>query len=161
MHLRTWHHQITTIMQPFHCDLQLQIQDAKKYAHRNNRSLQNTEEEPIDLETIQTAQCVLQHDVANLHLFTHIASPDDNNHAAIPIWSATTESRNAWKYARRNDCWVQNTEEEPIDLETIQDACGLATSCCKTHCNGCMNVARALFWGGSRSTNHETLCFSV
>ena len=31
-------------------------------------------------------------------------------------------------------------------------ACGLATSCCKTHCNGCMNVAWALFWGGSRST---------
>ena len=31
------------------------------------------------------------------------------------------------------------------------DACGLATSCCKTHCNGCMN-ALAFFWGGSRST---------
>ena len=27
----------------------------------------------------------------------------------------------------------------------------VATSCCKTHCNGCMNVAWALFWGGSRS----------
>ena len=25
------------------------------------------------------------------------------------------------------------------------------TSCSKTHCNGCMNVAWALFWGGSRS----------
>ena len=24
--------------------------------------------------------------------------------------------------------------------------------CCETHCNGCMNVAWALFWGGSRST---------
>ena len=32
------------------------------------------------------------------------------------------------------------------------DACGLATSCCKTHRNGCMNVAWAMFWGGSRST---------
>ena len=32
------------------------------------------------------------------------------------------------------------------------DACGLATSCCKTQCNGCMDVAWALFWGGSRST---------
>ena len=32
------------------------------------------------------------------------------------------------------------------------DACGLATSCCKTHCNGCMNVAWAMFEGGSRST---------
>ena len=33
------------------------------------------------------------------------------------------------------------------------DACGLVTSSCKTQCNGCMNVAWALFWGGSRSTN--------
>ena len=23
--------------------------------------------------------------------------------------------------------------------------------CCKTHCNGCMNVAWGWFWGGSRS----------
>ena len=30
--------------------------------------------------------------------------------------------------------------------------CRFATGCCKTHCNGCMNVAWALFWGGSRST---------
>ena len=28
----------------------------------------------------------------------------------------------------------------------------LATSCCKTHYNGCMVVAWGLFWGGSRST---------
>ena len=28
----------------------------------------------------------------------------------------------------------------------------VATSCCKTHCYECMNVAWALFWGGSRST---------
>ena len=32
------------------------------------------------------------------------------------------------------------------------DRCRFATSCCETHCNGCMNVAWALFWGGSRST---------
>ena len=29
---------------------------------------------------------------------------------------------------------------------------GFATGCCETHCNGCMNVAWAMFWGGSRST---------
>ena len=34
---------MTTIMQPFHCYLQPQIQET----HRNNPSLQNTEEEPI------------------------------------------------------------------------------------------------------------------
>ena len=30
---------------------------------------------------MQPLQCVLQHPVANLHLSTHMATPDDNNHA--------------------------------------------------------------------------------
>ena len=99
-------------------------------------SFQNTEEEPIDLETIQTAttahrrylssppaatldgkahgfvlqlpsqhnlhatfmqpsQCILQHDVANQHVSTHKATEHDNNCAAIPMRSASTDSRNA------------------------------------------------------------------
>ena len=32
------------------------------------------------------------------------------------------------------------------------DTCRFATWCCETHCNGCMNVAWGLCWGGSRST---------
>ena len=32
------------------------------------------------------------------------------------------------------------------------DTYGLATSCCKMHCDGCMNVAWGLCCGGSRST---------
>ena len=32
------------------------------------------------------------------------------------------------------------------------DRCRFATACCETQCNGCINVAWALFWGGSRST---------
>ena len=32
------------------------------------------------------------------------------------------------------------------------DTCRFATGCCETHRNGCMKVAWALFWGGSRST---------
>ena len=43
---------------------------------------------------MQPLQCVSQHHVANLHLSTHMAAPDDNNHAAIPMRSATTDSRN-------------------------------------------------------------------
>ena len=39
--------------------------------------------------------CVSQHPVANLHLSTDVATPNDNNHAAIPMRSATTASRNA------------------------------------------------------------------
>ena len=33
MHLRTWQHQRTTIMQPFQCDLQLQIQETHRTTH--------------------------------------------------------------------------------------------------------------------------------
>ena len=39
-----------------------------------------------------------------------------------------------------------------FDVATSVDRCGFATGCCETHCNGCMNVAWAMFWGGSRST---------
>ena len=71
---------------------------------------------------MQPFQCVLQHDVANPHASTHRATPDDNNHAAISMRSATTDSRNAKNYAHRNNHSLQNTEEEPIELETIQTA---------------------------------------
>ena len=137
MHLRTWQHQMTTIMQPFQCDLQPQIQETHRTTHTGTTTRCRTQRiEPIELETIQTApaahtrylsspadatlhgktqgfvlrlppqkkahatfmqplQCVLQHDVANPHASTHMATPDDNNHAAIPLRSATTDSRNA------------------------------------------------------------------
>ena len=51
-----------------------------------------------------------------------VQPPDDNNHAAIPMRSATTDSRNAKKYGRSNNHSLHNTEEEPIDLETIKTA---------------------------------------
>ena len=38
----------------------------------------------------QPLQCVSQHPVANLHLSMDVATPNDNNHAAIPMRSATT-----------------------------------------------------------------------
>ena len=44
---------------------------------------------------MQPLQYVSQHHVANLHLSTHMATPDDNNHAATPMRSATIDSRNA------------------------------------------------------------------
>ena len=37
-------------------------------------------------------------------------------------------------------------------VATCVDRCRFATGCCETHCHGCMNVAWAMFWGGSRST---------
>ena len=44
---------------------------------------------------MQPLQCILQHHVTNLHLSTHRATPDDNNHGATPMRSATKDSRNA------------------------------------------------------------------
>ena len=136
MHLRTWQHQMTTIMQPFQCDLQPQIQETHRTMHTGTTTRCRTQRRNRLNSTIQTApaahtrylsspaeatlhgkiqgfvlrlppqkkahatfmqplQCVLQHDVANPHASTHMATPDDNNHAAIPMRSATTDSRNA------------------------------------------------------------------
>ena len=39
-----------------------------------------------------------------------------------------------------------------FDVRTYVDRCRFATGCCETHCNGYMNSAWAMFWGGSRST---------
>ena len=57
---------------------------------------------------MQPLQCVLQHLVANPHLSTHMATPDDNNHAAIPQIQKTN------RIAHRNNHSLQNTEEEHI-----------------------------------------------
>ena len=51
-----------------------------------------------------------------------MATPDDDNHAAIPMRSATTDSRNAKNYAHRNNHSLQNTKEEPITLGTTPAA---------------------------------------
>ena len=48
---------------------------------------------------MQPLQYVSQHPVANLHLSTHMETPNDNNHAATPMRSATTDPRNALNYA--------------------------------------------------------------
>ena len=44
--------------------------------------------------SMQPWQCVLQLQVPNPHLSTHIATQNDNDHAAITLRSATRESRN-------------------------------------------------------------------
>ena len=64
--------------------------------------------------SIQPLQCVLQLQVPNPHLSTHMATQNDNDHAAITLRSATRESRNAKNYAHMNNHSLQNTEEEPI-----------------------------------------------
>ena len=49
---------------------------------------------------MQPIHCVLQHHVANPHVSTHMATPDNKNHVDIPLRSATTDSKTPFKYAR-------------------------------------------------------------
>jgi len=141
---------MTTIMQPFQCDLQTQIQNMHRTTHTGTTTCCRTQRrnplrserpqphpphtggtfhrrlQPLYTEkmhgcvlrlspqhkphatSMQPLQCILQHHVANLHLSTHLATPDDNNHAAaIPMRSATTDSKHAKNYAHRNNHWLQ------------------------------------------------------
>ena len=123
---------MTTIMQPFQCDLQPQIPRhpinthavrqkkskptaAATAAHRRYLSspaaatlhgktqgfvLRLPPQHKPHATFMQPLQCVLQHHVANLHVSTHMATSDDNNHAAIPMRSATTDSKTPNNYAR-------------------------------------------------------------
>ena len=50
------------------------------------------------------------------------------------------------------DCIGMAASLSSFDVATCVDRCRFATGCCETHWNGCMNVAWAMFWGGSRST---------
>ena len=119
--LHTWQQSMTTIMQPFQCDLQPEIQETIRTTHAgtttrcrtqrfrawNDRSRlqplytekqwktqgfvlrlppQNKDHAPF----MQPLQYVSQHHVANLHLSTHMPTPDDNNQAATPMRSANT-----------------------------------------------------------------------
>ena len=58
---------------------------------------------------MQPLQCVSRHPVANPHLSTHVATSNDDNEAAIPMQSATRDSRTAWNYAHRHNHSLQNT----------------------------------------------------
>ena len=50
---------------------------------------------------MQPLQCGSQHQLANLHLSTHRTTPEqnDNSHAAIPMRSASTDSKTPYSYA--------------------------------------------------------------
>ena len=59
----------------------------------------------------QPLQCILQHDVANTNVSTHMAAPDDNNHAAIPMRSATFCNH------RFKRCIELRTRQQPLLAE--------------------------------------------
>ena len=136
-YLRTWQHQMTTIKQPFQCNLQPEIQEPHRTTHtdtttrcrtqRRNKFAHETTAAATAAQTryfsspaaatlhgktqgfvlrlppqnkahatfMQPLQCVSQHHVSNPHVSMHMVTEHDNYHAAIPMQSATRDSRTA------------------------------------------------------------------
>ena len=99
--LRMQPRQQATLTQPFQCDLQARIQETHRttYAHRNKHSFQNTEEEPNDpIRNRRTHTRGSHFTRKNTRFRAPASSPQHracNIHAAIPMRSASTDSRNA------------------------------------------------------------------
>ena len=127
-----------TFMQPFQCDLQARVQNTHRTTHtdttthcrtqRRNRltSKRSKPQPPHRRGTLQNFIAGCSHFTRKNTRFRAPASSAKqspcNIHAAIPMRSATIASKHAKNYARRHNHSLQNTEEEPIDLETIQAA---------------------------------------
>ena len=111
-----WKITIATFMQPF------------QYSWRC--SAQNT---------IVFIHCVLQPHVANPHLSTHMRTPHDNIHAAIPLRSATRQSTNLWDYVQTTSHSSHFTRKNtrfraklPPKTKPLQHPC--------SHYNPCRNI---------------------
>ena len=78
---------------------------------------------------IQPSDCVLQRRVTNPYVFTHMATKHGNNHAAIPLQSAITDSKTPYNYAHMSSHTLQNTLEEPKNVRTSVPATASHTSC--------------------------------
>ena len=158
----TWQHQMTTIMQPFQCDLQPQIQETQRTTHtgtttrcrtQSRNPLRSERPQPHPphtggtfhrrLQPLYTKKCKvscsgfllstspMQHSFSHYHAFCsissqtcthlHVATPDDNNHAAIPMQSATTDSRKQ-RTTHTGTTTRCRTQEKPITLGTTPAA---------------------------------------
>ena len=49
--------------------------------------------------------------------------------------------------------WIVSGVLQRVDANRIGMAAWMCACCCKTHFNGCMTVAWALFWGGTGAQN--------
>ena len=65
------------------------------YTEKRTVSCPGFPQNEAHVTSMQPLQCVLQLQVPNPHLSTHMATQNDNDHAAITLRSATRESRNA------------------------------------------------------------------
>ena len=133
MYLRTWQHQMTTIMQPFQCDLQPRIQETNRTTHtgtatrcrtqRRNR-LTSKRSKPQPLHTGGTFHRRLQPLYTEKHTvscsgFLPNTSPNSCSHynAFCRITYTSMQPLHCDLHP-----FVPEHREEPIDLETIQTA---------------------------------------
>ena len=102
------HQAIST--QPLPCDLQYLSSPAATTLHGKMHGfvLRLPPQHKPHATFMQPSQCILQHDVANPHVSTQMATPDDNNQAAIPMRSATT------RFKRRIEL---RTQTQPLVAE--------------------------------------------
>ena len=83
---------------------------------------------------MQSLQCLLQHHMANPLVSTHMATEDDNNHAAIQLRSAATDSKPPYNYAHTHTR-IQSSLKPPLHCgkektaERSQPAPAAHTSC--------------------------------
>ena len=120
MYLRTWQHQMTTIMQPFQCDLQSQVQETHNYAHMNNHALQNTKgrtdstmkrSQPQPPHTQGNFIAACSHFTGKKQGFVLRRSPTQapcNIHAAITMRFVASRGKLACVYAHGNTRWQQS-----------------------------------------------------
>ena len=122
-----------TSMQPLQCVLQHQVADPHLSTHMATQNDNNhaagrshftrkdtqfpaaafsqNEAHATSTQPLNIPFCNIR--LHDLHLPTHMATQNDNNHVAITLRSATRESTNA-NHAHMNNHSLQNTEEEPI-----------------------------------------------
>ena len=111
-----------TLTQPFQCDLPPQLQETHRTTHtgtttrckthrRNNSRQKRPQPQPPHRRG--TFHRRLQALYAEKHKVSYSGflpnTKPMQHHAAIPMRSATTASRNAWNYAHRNNHSLQNT----------------------------------------------------
>ena len=122
MYLRTWQHQMTTIMQPFQCDLQSQVQETHRTTHTwTTTRCRTPKEEPIRRwnDRSRNRRTHKVHFIAACSHFTGkhtrfrapASSPTQapcNIHAAITLRFVASRGKPACIYAHGNTRWQQS-----------------------------------------------------
>ena len=117
----TWQHQMTTIMQPFQCDLQPQIQETQRNTHAGTTTRCRTQRRNMEVQNNRSRNC-RTHEVpfiAGCNHFTRknttfrasASSPKHspcNIHAAITMRFAASCRKPARIYAHGNTRWQQS-----------------------------------------------------